>query len=128
MYFNDQYYHDIGVLLKSLQKEIKGEKPFASMREAKDQTILSKIKRGTSLSDLRENDKMTTEDETYFNQYYQQGQKYKNGTISTDDYKDWINSLKNSMINIQIHRLTLFLQGFWKMHIPMDEVCNKCFN
>ena len=92
--FNDQYYHDIGVVLKSLQKEIKGEKPFASMREAKDQTILSKIKRGTSLSDLRENDKMTTEDETYFNQYYQQGQEYKNGTIPTDEYKDWINSLK----------------------------------
>lgn len=94
VYDGDQYYRDINTVLTSLQKEIKGEKPFTSLRAAKDQDILDKIKRGTSLSDLRENLEMSDEDETYFNQYYQKGQGYQDGTIKLDDYKDWINNLR----------------------------------
>lgn len=86
-------FNSISSVLTSLQKEIKGEKPYSSLRDAKDQTILNQIKSGKSLSDLRENDEMTTEDETYFNDYYQKGQGYENGE-STKDYKDWINNIR----------------------------------
>lgn len=94
VYTGDQYYNDINTVLTSLQKEIKGEKPFTSLRADKDQDILSQIKDGKSLSDLRENPKMSDEDETYFNSYYQKGQAYRYNTIKLDDYKDWINNLR----------------------------------
>ena len=94
VYTGDQYYNDINTVLTSLQKEIKGEKPFTSLRADKDQDILSQIKDGKSLSDLRENPKMSDEDETYFNSYYQKGQGYRYNTIKLDDYKDWINNLR----------------------------------
>ncbi len=94
VYTGDHYYNDINTVLTSLQKEIKGEKPFTSLRADKDQDILSQIKDGKSLSDLRENPKMSDEDETYFNSYYQKGQGYRYNTIKLDDYKDWINNLR----------------------------------
>lgn len=87
-------YQSIGVVLTSLQKEIKGENPFSSLREAKDQQLLSQIKSGAKLSDLRENPKMTVDDERYFYEYYQKGINYREEKISLDDYKDWIISLK----------------------------------
>ncbi len=94
IYTGNQYYSDMNTVLTSLQKEIKGEKPFSSLRDAKDQDILNQIKSGKSYSDLRENSKMSDEDETYFNTYYQKGQGYRGGTIKLDDYKDWINNLR----------------------------------
>jgi hypothetical protein len=94
IYTGNQYYSDMNTVLTSLQKEIKGEKPFSSLRDAKDQDILNQIKSGKSYSDLRENSKMSDEDETYFNTYYQKGQGYRDGTIKLDDYKDWINNLR----------------------------------
>ena len=87
-------YQSVGVVLTSLQKEIKGENPFSSLREAKDQQLLSQIKSGAKLSDLRENPKMTVDDERYFYEYYQKGINYREEKISLDDYKDWIISLK----------------------------------
>lgn len=94
IYTGNQYYSDMNTVLTSLQKEIKGEKPFSPLRDAKDQDILNQIKSGKSYSDLRENSKMSDEDETYFNTYYQKGQGYRDGTIKLDDYKDWINNLR----------------------------------
>ncbi|MDD6419177.1 MAG: fibronectin type III domain-containing protein [Clostridium sp.] len=97
VYTGEKYYTSVSSALTSLQKEIKGEKPFSSLRDAKDAEILNKIKSGTSLSDLRENPKMTEEDETYFNKYYQLGQYYKgNGKdmLKDDNYKVWVNDLR----------------------------------
>lgn len=94
IYTGNQYYSDMNTVLTSLQKEIKGEKPFSPLRDAKDQDILNQIKSGKSYNDLRENSKMSDEDETYFNTYYQKGQGYRDGTIKLDDYKDWINNLR----------------------------------
>lgn len=91
---NSSNYQSVGVVLTSLQKEIKGENPFSSLREAKDQQLLSQIKSGAKLSDLRENPKMTVDDERYFYEYYQKGINYREEKISLDDYKDWIISLK----------------------------------
>lgn len=97
VYTGKEYYMSVNSALTSLQKEIKGEKPFSSLRDAKDAQILSKIKSGTSLSDLRENPKMTEEDETYFNKYYQLGQYYKDNKsemLKDDNYKVWVNDLR----------------------------------
>lgn len=97
VYTGEKYYTGVNSALTSLQKEIKGEKPFSSLRDAKDAEILSKIKSGTSLSDLRENPKMTEEDETYFNKYYQLGQYYKDNEdemFKDDNYKVWVNDLR----------------------------------
>lgn len=97
VYTGEEYYTSVSSALTSLQKEIKGEKPFSSLRDAKDAEILNKIKFGTSLSDLRENPKMTEEDETYFNKYYQLGQYYKGNEkdmLKDDNYKVWVNDLR----------------------------------
>ena len=77
VYTGEKYYTGVNSALTSLQKEIKGEKPFSSLRDAKDAEILSKIKSGTSLSDLRENPK-NNEDEMF----------------KDDNYKVWVNDLR----------------------------------
>ncbi|MGM9952571.1 MAG: fibronectin type III domain-containing protein [Intestinibaculum porci] len=97
VYTGDQYYSNIKTNLKSLMREIKGEKPFESLRKVKDEQILRDIKSGKSLSDLRENPKMTIDDETYFNKYYQIGKPYKEHPERFKDYGDWINCL--TMLN-----------------------------
>lgn len=97
VYTGDKYYTGVSSALTSLQKEIKGEKPFSSLRDAKDTEILNQIKSGTSLNDLRENPKMSEEDETYFNKYYQLGQYYKDHKdemLKDDNYKVWVNDLR----------------------------------
>lgn len=93
--FVDDYYHNINVNLISLQKDIEGEAPFKSLRQAKDEESLEKIKNGTNYDDsvLRENEKMDIATETYFNNYYKNGLVYKNGTKSTDEHEHWLNRI-----------------------------------
>lgn len=95
IFTGDKYYNSMNAVLTSLQKEIVGEDSFQSLRSKKDAQILSQIKDGKSLDDLRENPKMSSGDENFFNIYYKRGQDYKDKTIKLDEsYKEWINNLR----------------------------------